>query len=153
MSVSQGADNLTGGKGADLFLYPLLSDSSLNSLDTIVDFRAMVDGDRIGLAALPSSLWCSGLITPGSPSLVAAVNQVFADKDAGSAGDQPLDVGEAVIFAFETTPGNSLSRQWYIAINDNSSRYSASDDLLIRLAGSQSFATGDLPVASLFATI
>jgi hypothetical protein len=147
-----GADTLTGGRGADLFRYPLFSDSTLSSLDTIVDFRA-TDGDRIGLAALPSSLWSSGLITPSSPNLAAAVNQVFADKDAGSAGNQPLADGEAVIFAFEAIPGNTLSRQWYAAVNDSNTSFSASDDLLIRLAGSQAFATGNLPVATLFATI
>jgi Ca2+-binding RTX toxin-like protein len=147
-----GADTLTGGRGADLFRYPLFSDSTLNSLDTIVDFRP-TDGDRIGLAALPSSLWSSGLITPYSPNLAAAVNQVFADKDADSAGNQPLADGEAVIFAFEAIPGNTLSRQWYAAVNDSNTSFSASDDLLIRLAGSQAFATGNLPVATLLATI
>jgi hypothetical protein len=148
-----GADNLTGGKGADLFLYPLFSDSTLNKLDTIVDFRASLDGDRIGLGVLPSSLWGSGLITPGSPNLDAAINQVFTDKDTSLAGNQPLAVGEAVIFAFETTPGKIISRQWYIAINDSTSSFSASDDLLIRLNGSQSFATGSLLAANVFSTI
>jgi len=147
-----GADNLTGGKGADLFCYPLFSDSTLNSLDTIVDFKP-TDGDRIGLAALPSSLWSSGLTMPSSPTLVAAVNLVFADKDSGSAGNQSLAGSEAVIFAFEAIPGNTLSRQWYCAVNDTNSSFSASDDLLIRLAGSQALATGNLPVATLFATI
>jgi Ca2+-binding RTX toxin-like protein len=148
-----GSDTLTGGRGADHFLYPLFSDSTLNSLDTIVDFRATTDGDRIGLAALPSSLWSSGLITPSSPNLAAAVNQVFADKDAGSAGNQPLAAGEAVFFAFDAIPGNTLSRQWYSAVNDSNTSFSASDDLLIRLAGSQTFATGNLVVTTFFATI
>jgi chitinase len=148
-----GADTLSGGRGADLFRYPLFSDSTLNSLDIIGDFRATTDGDRIGLAAVPSSLWNSGLITPSSPNLAAAVIQVFADKDAGSAGNQPLAAGEAVIFAFEAIPGNTLSRQWYCAVNDTNASFSASDDLLIRLGGSQTFAAGSLTAANLFATI
>ena len=85
--------------------------------------------------------------------LAAAVNQVFADKDAGSNGNQPLAAGEAVLFAFEAIPGNTLSRQWYAAVNDSNTSFSASDDLLIRLAGSQTFAAGNLPSANLFATI
>jgi hypothetical protein len=93
------------------------------------------------------------LITPSSPNLAAAVNQVFTDKDAGSAGNQPLAAGEAVIFAFEAIPGNTLSRQWYCAVNDTNASFSASDDLLIRLGGSQTFAAGSLPAANLFATI
>jgi Ca2+-binding RTX toxin-like protein len=149
---SGGLDNLTGGKGADLFCYPLFSDSTLSSLDTIVDFKT-ADGDRIGLASLPISLWSTGLITPSSPNLAAVVAQVFADKNPASAGHQPLTAREAVLFAFDTIPGNALSRQWYCAVNDTNTSFSANDDLLIRLAGSQVFATGILSAGNLFATL
>ena len=46
----QGADRLTGGSGADLFVFSKINDSKTNAADTITDF---VDGvDRIALSAL-----------------------------------------------------------------------------------------------------
>jgi hypothetical protein len=148
-----GADVLTGGRRADLFRYPLLTDSTLNTLDIVVDFRAS-EGDRIGLAALPSALWSRGVVTPVSPSLSAAVDLVFADKDALTAGPQPLGPGEAVLFAFEATPGLALSRQWHLAVNDGSAGFSDQDDLLLRLSGSQPYAVaGNLIVPSVFSSL
>jgi chitinase len=148
-----GADVLTGGKGADLFRYPLFSDSTLSNLDNLVDFKAS-EGDRIGLSALPSALWSRGVITPATPSLAAAAGLAFADKDALTSGNQPLGPGEAVLFAFEATPGQALSRQWHLAVNDGNSPFSGTDDLLLRLSGSQPYSVaGNLIVPSVFSSL
>ena len=150
-----GADILTGGAGPDRFRYLSFSDSTLNSTDRIRDLTLTgSDQDRIALAALPSALWNTGAITPGSPTLASAVTAAFADKDGLTAGNQALAAGEAVLFAYDSTPGNSRTRQWFVAVNDSSAAFSSSNDLLINVTGlSSSFASGSLTPSLLFATL
>ena len=150
-----GADILTGGPGADRFRYSTFSDSTLTSTDRIRDLTLTgSDQDRIALAVLPSALWNTGAITPASATLASAVTKAFADKDVITAANQALNAGEAVLFAYDSTPGNSRTRQWFVAVNDSTASFSATDDLLINLTGlSSSFATGSLTPSLLFSTL
>jgi hypothetical protein len=149
-----GADILTGGPGADRFRYLSFSDSTLNSTDRIRDLTLTgSDQDRIALAALPSALWNTGAIRPTSATLANAVAAAFADKDVLTSGNQALAAGEAVLFAYDSTPGNSRTRQWFVAVNDSSAAFSSSD-LLINVTGlTSSFASGSLTPGLLFSTI
>ena len=149
-----GADILTGGAGPDRFRYLSFSDSTFNSTDRIRDLTLTgSDQDRIALAALPSALWNTGAITPASATLASAAAAAFADKNVLTAGNQALAAGEAVLFAYDSTPGNSRTRQWFVAVNDSSAAFSSSNDLLINVTGlSSSFASGSLTPGLLFAT-
>jgi methionine-rich copper-binding protein CopC len=149
-----GADILTGGPGADRFRYSVFSDSTLSSTDRIRDLTLTgSDQDRIALAALPSALWNTGAITPASPTLASAAAAAFADKNVLTSGNQALAAGEAVLFAYDSSPGNSRTRQWFVAVNDSSAAFSSSNDLLINVTGlSSSFASGSLTPSLLFAT-
>jgi len=149
-----GADILTGGVGPDRFRYLSFSDSTLSSTDRIRDLTLTGnDQDRIVLAALPSALWNTGVIRPTSATLANAVIAAFADKDVLTSGNQALAAGEAVLFAYDRTPGNSRTRQWFVAVNDSSASFSNSTDLLINVTGlSSSFASGSLAPSLLFAT-
>jgi len=149
-----GADILIGGAGPDRFRYLSFSDSTLNSTDRIRDLTlAGSDQDRIALAALPSALWNTGAITPASATLASAAAAAFADTNVLTAGNQALAAGEAVLFAYDSTPGNSHTRQWFVAVNDSSAAFSSSNDLLINVTGlSSSFASGSLTPSLIFAT-
>jgi hypothetical protein len=149
------ADILTGGPGGDRFRYLAFSDSTLTSTDRIRDLILTgSDQDRIALAALPSALWNTGLIKPASATLASAVAKAFADKDVSIAGDQSLAGGEAVLFAYDSTPGNTRTRQWFVAVNDSNAGFSATDDLLINVTGlSSSFSTGSLTPGLVFSSL
>ena len=150
-----GADILTGGPGADRFHYSVFSDSTLSSTDRIRDLTLTgSDQDRIALAALPSALWNTGAITPASATLASAVAAAFADKNVLTPGNQALAAGEAVLFAYDSTPGNALTRQWFVAVNDSTAAFSSSSDLLINVTGLKSSLTsGSLTPGLLFATL
>ena len=60
-----------------------------------------------------------------------------------TAGNQSLAAGESVLFAYDSTPGNSRTRQWFVAVNDSSADFNKSSDLLINVTGiGFTFATG-----------
>ena len=158
-----GGDTLTGGPNADLFLYPFFSDSTLLNLDRIRDFSPSGSNpDRIAVnaSALPTALWNIGKITPSvtsaatSPSLGDAAALAFADKDIITVGLQSLGAHEAVLFAYETTPGNRRSQKWFLSVNDATPGFSASDDLLIDVTGlTASFPSGLLAVNNVFSPL
>jgi Ca2+-binding RTX toxin-like protein len=158
-----GGDTLTGGPNADLFLYPFFSDSTLLNLDRIRDFTPSGSNpDRIAVnaSALPTALWNIGKITPSvtsaatSPSLGDAAALAFADKDIITVGLQSLGAHEAVLFAYEATPGNRRSQKWFLSVNDATPGFSASDDLLIDVTGlTASFPSGLLAVNNVFSPL
>ena len=150
-----GADILTGGPGADRFRYPSFSHSTLNSTDRIRDLTLTgSDQDRIALAALPTALWNTGVVVASSPTTASSATKAYLDKDVTTTGNQALAPGESVLFAYDSTPGNSRTRQWFVAVNDSSAGFSSSSDLLINVTGiSFNYATGSITPSLLFSTL
>jgi len=59
-----------------------------------------------------------------------------------------------VLFAYDSTPGNSRTRQWFVAVNDSSAGFSSSSDLLINVTGiSFNYASGSITPSLLFSTL
>ena len=150
-----GADILTGGPGADRFRYPSFSHSTLNSTDRIRDLTLTgSDQDRIALATLPTALWNAGVVVASSPTTASSATKAYLDKDVTTTGNQALAAGESVLFAYDSTPGNSRTRQWFVAVNDSSAGFSSSSDLLINVTGiSFNYATGSITPSLLFSTL
>ena len=121
-----GADVLTGGLGADTFRYLALTDSTLAVLDFITDFN-VGQGDKIDLPFTPSAVPNRGVIS--ATTLQGALQLAFADTNTAISGNQPLQVGEVVVFKWGTS---SLRRNTYIASSDgNPANFNG--DLLIKL--------------------
>jgi hypothetical protein len=150
-----GADILTGGPGADRFRYPSFSHSTFNSTDRIRDLNLTgSDQDRIALAALPTALWNTGVVVAASPTTASSATKAYLDKDVTTAGNQALAAGEAVLFAYDSTPGNSRTRQWFVAVNDSNAAFSSSSDLLINVTGiAFTFPTASITPSQLFSTL
>ena len=149
-----GADILSGGPGADRFRYPSFSHSTLNSTDRIRDLTLTgSDQDRIALTAMPTALWNTGVVVASSPTTASSATKAYLDKDVISTGNQALAAGESVLFAYDSTPGNSRTRQWFVAVNDSNAAFSSSSDLLINVTGfSFNYATGSITPSLLFST-
>ncbi|QVL52845.1 MAG: hypothetical protein KFB97_16005 [Cyanobium sp. M30B3] len=162
-----GIDVLTGGLGADLFAYPALSHSTSAAMDRIRDFKpggGISTGDRIIFSeqaaldlqaitgsiradGLPSALFNARLATNPS-TLAASISAAFTDKDPSSPGNQPLELGEAVIF--NTGSGRRMSS--YLLVNAGTVGYDAGQDFLVNITGFpvNSFAPGRLAVSDFF---
>jgi Ca2+-binding RTX toxin-like protein len=121
-----GADTLTGSTGADTFAYTSLSDSTLAAIDFITDFSVTLN-DKIDLPFNQVGFFNRGVIS--ASTLDAALRLAFDDKDLLTAGNQPLQSNEIVIFQWGTS---SLRRNTYIASPDgNGANFNG--DLLIKL--------------------
>ena len=143
-----GADTLTGGLGADRFVYTNISDSLFtatapnNAYDRIRDFN-FGQGDRIVLTGLPSSVFNAGLIS--AANLTAAVTAAYADADPITAGAQALATNSAVFFSF----GSSVAtRRTYVSVNDGTAGFNAANDLFVEVTAM----VGTLPTGSLTAS-
>jgi hypothetical protein len=150
-----GADILTGGPGADRFRYPSFSHSTLISTDRIRDLTLTgSDQDRIALATLPTALWNAGVVVASSPTTASSATKAYLDKDVTTTGNQALAAGESVLFAYDSTPGNSRTRQWFVAVNDSNAGFSSSSDLLINVTGINfNYATGSITPSLLFSIL
>jgi ELWxxDGT repeat protein len=113
-----GADNLSGLTGRDIFQYAELTDSLLNSRDTIVRFNAS-EGDRIALVSEPGALFYAGVVT--AANLGAAVSAAYGNVD-GAGTD--LGADEALFFKFGTS--------YYLSVNDSTPAFDSATDLLLR---------------------
>ncbi|MCU0564983.1 MAG: hypothetical protein MUF49_00095 [Oculatellaceae cyanobacterium Prado106] len=133
-----GSDILLGGLGADRHRYSGINqnlahaNSNLNSMDQIRDFNP-VEGDRIQLdtdrnpttAELPTRLSNAG--TQSTPSLIAAIRNVYTDKNFVTTGQQALGANEAVFFEWNL--------RTYLIVNNNRTGFSATEDLFINVTG------------------
>ncbi|MEA5620017.1 Calx-beta domain-containing protein [Cronbergia sp. UHCC 0137] len=124
-----GADVLTGGLGADKFLFESFSDSLLGNLDRIRDFNPGLGdgvpptgGDRIKVgnpAFSPASVFNVGTLT--ATNLELATSIAYANADGGTG----LAANEAVFFGF--------NRRLYLSVNDTDSAFNTGSDLLIEV--------------------
>jgi Ca2+-binding RTX toxin-like protein len=146
-----GADVLSGGSGADLFRYPSFSDSTFASMDQLTDFSS-TQGDRIGVATLPTTSWNVGNLGGSTTiTLAGAMQSAFNDKNRITAGNQPLAPGEAVTFSWS----DGQRRYNYVAIADSNTG-NLSGDLFVRLPSTSfpaSLAVGDISSFGLFTAL
>jgi Ca2+-binding RTX toxin-like protein len=140
-----GADSLYGLTGQDTFLFPLLTDSILGSVDTITRFNsASPENDRLKVGnptALPANLFNVGTLT--ATSLANATNLAYGAAD-GSTG---LAVNEAVLFRYGSN--------FYLSVNNSTDpAFNSGNDLLLKfgtLVGAPS-TIGALTVGDYFST-
>ena len=146
-----GADVLSGGSGADLFRYPSFSDSTFASMDQLTDFSS-TQGDRIGVATLPTTSWNVGNLGGSTTiTLAGAMQSAFNDKNRITAGNQPLAPGEAVAFSWS----DGQRRYNYVAIADSNTG-NLNGDLFVRLPSNSfpaSLAVGDISSFGLFTAL
>ena len=134
------ADILIGGLGADSFVYNNFSDSTLSAFDSINDFNPdPSEGDRIGVASLPSKLWSSGVIS--ASTLADAMAGAFANPDGDSNTSDVLAQGDAVIFSYNPLPWLTFN---YLAVKGGSG------DLVVSLEGYNPGTAGSLVVSNFF---
>jgi Ca2+-binding RTX toxin-like protein len=145
-----GADVLTGNAGADLFVFQF-GQSTLAAPDQMTDFT--FGTDKIDL------LTSSGLATPApaafsraanstAATLTDLINQVFADANGATTGNQPLAISGAAFVQVTTgaVAGN------YLVINDAVAGFQAANDLVVNITGSLGPlpALGSIPVTQVF---
>lgn len=132
-----GADTLTGGDGADRFVYSNLETSLANAPDQITDFNAS-QGDRFQLGSLTTIL-PKKLINSGSQKNATVVEAATSAYTRSSLG------AESSLFF-------SWGNRTYLSVNDKTPGFSASHDLLVKVAGSSIGASiGTLKVGDYFA--
>lgn len=130
-----GADSLTGGGGADRFVYPNLKTSLVDAPDTITDFDSS-QGDRLQLgklAILPKELVSAGLQQDNT--LIEAADSAYTNFSLGA--------DSALLF--------SWGSKTYLSVNNKTPGFSASQDLILEMAGSTGATTGTLNVRDYFA--
>lgn len=134
----RGQDYLTGGTGADRFVYAgaseaeALSGSLLTSPDQIKGFRVKA-GDRVQLdfdnnistLETPTGLFNAGLLA--KPTLQEASVEAVIDKDQEAPNAQTLAANEATFFAFQN--------QTYLLVNNSTASFNANEDLLLQVTG------------------
>ena len=161
-----GADTITGGPGADIFAYRAISHSTSRAIDRIRDLTPgnLDEGDRIqflGSAAtalrtatgsasadgLPKAIYNASRSVPFT-SLSTAITQAFRDKNLDLPGNQPLGLGEAVIF----NQGSRRLVNSYMIVNIGSAGYQPGTDWLVNITGWQSrnFGASQLAVSDFF---
>lgn len=158
LSGAVGRDDLTGGAGADRFVYAgssqaqAFAGSLLGNPDRIRDFRSS-EGDRFQLDSnnntssveLPKGLFNAGTLT--KTTLQDAATAAVADKDQQSSGSQVLAANEATFFTWQN--------QTYLLVNNSTSAFSASQDLLVQVTGigmaGSDASNGTLSVGNYFA--
>lgn len=127
-----GADVLTGGSGADNFIYNSFNESLFAAPDRIRDFNSGA-GDRIKLNTLPggpTAIFNASIIT--AANLTAAVQAAYTDADTTQAGSQTLGTNQAVFFSFGPT---AATRRTYLSVNDNTVGFNAISDLFVEVTG------------------
>ncbi len=145
-----GADVLTGNAGADLFVFQF-GQSTLAATDQISDFTFGTDKIDLltssGLATLAPAAF-SRAANSTAATLTDLINQVFADANGATTGNQPLAISGAAFVQVTTgaVAGN------YLVINDAVAGFQAANDLVVNITGSLGPlpALGSIPVTQVF---
>jgi serralysin len=99
-----GADTLTGGNGADTFLFNLLSSSrTSNGIDTIQDF-SFVAGDRIDMSLIDADS-----LAGGDQGFVTQISGTTAFSTAGQFKLTTIAGGFRIDFNTNTTAAAEMS--------------------------------------------
>ncbi|MFN6540285.1 MAG: pre-peptidase C-terminal domain-containing protein [Nostoc sp. EkiNYC01] len=133
-----GVDILTGGAGANTYLFQF-GQSLVSGADRINGFA--IGTDKIDLlSSTNTALTAPSDFTRAADSTAATlselVNQVFADADGGTVGNQALAVNSAALV--QVTGAISGT---YLVVNDDIAGLQTNQDLLVNLTGY----TGTLP--------
>ena len=163
-ATSNGADNLTGGAGADVFVFTgtdaattlgssfVGASSAVTGMAKVLDF-VQADGDRLSLKAFAAgnaitdtsgtSATISALNFAGTISaanLTAAINAAFVDTDFVTSGAQALGANSAVIF--------NWSDRAFVVVNDGTTGYAATSDFVVEITGA-TLKAGDAALGTL----
>ncbi len=134
-----GADTLTTSSGRDVLIFRF-GQSLRAASDRVTDF--VIGSDKIdlltqgGLAMSAPSRFTRAANSTAT-SVQSLVNQVFADANGASAGNQALGVNSAALA--RVTTGSIAGT--YLVINDSTAGFQSDSDLLVNLTG----LTGTLP--------
>ncbi|MBD2413823.1 hypothetical protein FACHB389_24300 [Nostoc calcicola FACHB-389] len=133
-----GVDILTGGAGANTYVFQF-GQSLVSGVDRINGFA--IGTDKIDLlSSTNTALTAPSDFTRAADSTAATlselVNQVFADADGGTVGNQALAVNSAALV--QVTGAISGT---YLVVNDDIAGLQTNQDLLVNLTGY----TGTLP--------
>ncbi|MFN9176466.1 MAG: peptidylprolyl isomerase [Synechocystis sp.] len=128
-----GGDTLTGGTGTDTFVFRF-GQSTLAAPDRITDFAVGID--KIDLltqagAATAAPTAFSRAADSNLTTLANVVNQVFADANGLTAGNQALGVNRAALVTVTTTGIAGT----YLIINDNVAGFQSANDSLVNITG------------------
>ena len=145
-----GIDTLTGGNGADIFIFQF-GQATIAANDRITDFA--INSDKIDLlteGGLPMSAPSSFSRAANSTvtTLDNLINQVFTDANGATTGNQELGVNSAALV--QVTTGAIAGT--YLVINDSTAGFQSSNDLLINITGFTGTlpALGNIPVGNFF---
>jgi hypothetical protein len=124
---------LTGGTGTDTFVFRF-GQSTLAAPDRITDFAVGID--KIDLltqagAATAAPTAFSRAADSNLTTLANVVNQVFADANGLTAGNQALGVNRAALVTVTTTGIAGT----YLIINDNVAGFQSANDSLVNITG------------------
>ena len=120
------ADALSGGGGADKFVYNNFAESllsALNTCDNISGFNPG-EGDRIKLSAIPSAAFFVG--TQGSAIGTSVLNAAYAAANSNTG----LGANQAVFFG----TGTGRTARLYVSVNDGVAGFNAGSDLVIEVS-------------------
>ncbi|HEY9699650.1 MAG TPA: bluetail domain-containing putative surface protein [Trichocoleus sp.] len=133
---SMGSDRLTGNQGADYFVFAASSQaqvfrqSRLKAIDHLTDWkvqegdRLLLDTDNDSFGDQPVALFHAKV---SGNTLASAVKAAYQDKNQQQRGQQKLQANEAVLLEW--------NRRSFLAVNDQSSAFSANRDLLVDVTG------------------
>ena len=147
---AKGADILTGGNGADIFIFQF-GQSTISASDRITDFA--INTDKIDLLtqggvamSAPSSF--SRAADSAATILQNLIDQVFTDANGATTGNQALAINSAALV--QVTSGAIAGT--YLIINDNTTGFQTNNDLLVNITGFSGTlpAVGNITVSSFF---
>lgn len=128
-----GADSLTGLAGTDTFVFQF-GQSIATAFDRITDFT--INTDKIDLLtsgglAMAAPVAFSRAVNNISTSLVTLISNVFSDANGALSGNQALGSNSAALVVATA----SAIAGTYLIINDGTTGYQSTTDLLINLPG------------------